>query len=45
MAVRENDEVPEFYKDYVKYVQQRIEENARLECELIFRENELTKVR
>ena len=44
MAVRENEVTPQFYKDYVKYVQDRIEENALLECELIFREHELTKL-
>jgi len=36
--------VPEFYKAYVKAVQEKIQENARLEFEAIWREHEQTGV-
>ena len=35
-------EAPEFYKQYVREVQRKIQENARLEFEAIWRENEQT---
>lgn len=35
-------EVPAFYKEYVKCVQETIQNNARLEFEALWRENELT---
>ncbi|EXM05603.1 Glutamate/Leucine/Phenylalanine/Valine dehydrogenase-domain-containing protein [Fusarium oxysporum II5] len=35
-------EAPQFYKDYVKQVQLKIQENARLEFEAIWREHEQT---
>jgi len=41
MCVR-NGEVPEFYKEYVKSVQETVRNNARLEFEAIWRENEQT---
>ena len=39
MAVKDGV-VPEFYKAYVEYTQAKIEENARLECELLFAEHD-----
>jgi len=42
MCVNESGEVPQFYQDYVKAVQNFIEENARLEFECIWREHERT---
>jgi glutamate dehydrogenase len=35
-------EAPQFYKDYVKEVQRKIQDNARLEFEAIWREHEQT---
>ena len=35
---------PQFYKDYVRQVQAKIQENARLEFEAIWRENEETGI-
>uniref|UniRef100_A0A8H7N4U9 Glutamate/phenylalanine/leucine/valine/L-tryptophan dehydrogenase C-terminal domain-containing protein n=1 Tax=Bionectria ochroleuca TaxID=29856 RepID=A0A8H7N4U9_BIOOC len=37
-------EAPQFYKDYVKQVQNKIQENARLEFEAIWREHEATGI-
>jgi len=37
-------EPPEFYKEYVKQVQAKIQENARLEFEAIWREHEKTGI-
>lgn len=37
-------EAPQFYKDYVKQVQLKIQENARLEFEAIWREHEETGI-
>ena len=37
-------EAPQFYKDYVKQVQAKIQENARLEFEAIWREHEQTGI-
>lgn len=37
-------EAPEFYKEYVKQVQAKIQENARLEFEAIWREHEKTGI-
>lgn len=37
-------EAPQFYKDYVKQVQAKIQENARLEFEAIWREHEKTGI-
>lgn len=37
-------QAPQFYKDYVKSVQAKIQENARLEFEAIWREHEQTGV-
>ncbi|ROT42093.1 NAD-specific glutamate dehydrogenase [Sodiomyces alkalinus F11] len=42
MCVGPDGEAPQFYKDYVKEVQAKIQENARLEFEAIWREHELT---
>ncbi|KOS21092.1 NAD-specific glutamate dehydrogenase [Escovopsis weberi] len=39
---QETGEVPQFYQDYVKEVQSKIQENARLEFEAIWREHEET---
>jgi glutamate dehydrogenase len=39
-----NGNAPEFYKAYVKAVQEKIQENARLEFEAIWRENQQTGV-
>ncbi|KAH7140743.1 Glutamate/Leucine/Phenylalanine/Valine dehydrogenase-domain-containing protein [Dactylonectria macrodidyma] len=44
MCVGANGEAPQFYKDYVKQVQLKIQDNARLEFEAIWRENEETGV-
>lgn len=38
----DNGVKPQFYKDYVKGVQERIKENARLEFEAIWRDHETT---
>ena len=38
------DVVPPFYSQYVEFVQKKIEENAHLECQLILKEHEMTKV-
>ena len=40
MCVRPDGAVPDFYKDYVKAVQNVIEENARMEFEACWRERE-----
>ncbi|KAL2156276.1 hypothetical protein VTH82DRAFT_1021 [Thermothelomyces myriococcoides] len=39
-----NGNAPEFYKEYVRAVQEKIQENARLEFEAIWREHEQTGV-
>ena len=44
MCVNSRGEAPEFYKAYVKSVQEKIKENARLEFEAIWRENKETKI-
>jgi glutamate dehydrogenase len=44
MCVREDGTVPPFYDDYVKAVQEVIQENAMLEFEAIWREHEQTGV-
>ncbi|KAL7627100.1 NAD-dependent glutamate dehydrogenase [Parahypoxylon ruwenzoriense] len=44
MCHNSRGEAPEFYKAYVKQVQATIQENARLEFEAIWRENEQTGV-
>ncbi len=44
MCHNEKGEAPEFYKAYVKEVQNKIRDNARLEFEAIWRENEETGV-
>jgi glutamate dehydrogenase len=42
MCVDASGNVPEFYKQYVKSVQEKIQDNARLEFEAIWREHEQT---
>ncbi|KAJ9384591.1 hypothetical protein DTO063F5_4661 [Paecilomyces variotii] len=42
MCVREDGTIPEFYKEYVKEVQEIIKRNATLEFEAIWREQEQT---
>jgi glutamate dehydrogenase len=44
MCVGPDGNPPEFYKAYVKEVQETIKENARLEFEAIWREHEETKI-
>ncbi|KAF2724361.1 NAD-dependent glutamate dehydrogenase [Polychaeton citri CBS 116435] len=44
MCVHEDGTVPQFYQDYVKQVQAKIQDNARLEFEAIWREHEQTGV-
>jgi glutamate dehydrogenase len=44
MCVGADGEAPQFYKDYVRQVQAKIQDNARLEFEAIWRENEATGV-
>lgn len=44
MCVGQDGQPPEFYKAYVKEVQAKIQENARLEFEAIWREHEETKI-
>lgn len=44
MCVHSDGTVPAFYQDYVRQVQAKIQENARLEFEAIWREHELTGV-
>ncbi|KAK3674450.1 NAD-dependent glutamate dehydrogenase [Recurvomyces mirabilis] len=44
MCVQADGTVPKFYQDYVKQVQAKIQENARLEFEAIWREAEETGV-
>ncbi|KAF2773618.1 NAD-dependent glutamate dehydrogenase [Teratosphaeria nubilosa] len=44
MCVQPDGSVPQFYQNYVKEVQAKIQENARLEFEAIWRENEQTNV-
>ena len=44
MCVGADGEAPQFYKDYVSAVQAKIQENARLEFEAIWREHEATAV-
>ncbi|KAM6506803.1 NAD-dependent glutamate dehydrogenase [Fusarium falciforme] len=44
MCVGADGAAPQFYKDYVKQVQLRIQENARLEFEAIWREHEETGI-
>lgn len=44
MCVGHDGQAPEFYKAYVKQVQETIKENARLEFEAIWRENKQTKI-
>jgi len=44
MCIGRDGSVPEFYKTYVKEVQETIKRNARLEFEAIWRENEATGV-
>ncbi|RTE69591.1 NAD-specific glutamate dehydrogenase [Fusarium euwallaceae] len=42
MCHNANGEAPQFYKDYVKQVQLKIQDNARLEFEAIWREHQET---
>ncbi|KAM6513920.1 NAD-dependent glutamate dehydrogenase [Fusarium falciforme] len=44
MCVGANGEAPQFYQDFIKYVQLKIQENARLEFEAIWREHEETGI-
>jgi glutamate dehydrogenase len=44
MCVGHDGNVPEFYKEYVKYVQDVIKQNATLEFEAIWREHEHTGI-
>ncbi|EYE93860.1 glutamate dehydrogenase (NAD(+)) [Aspergillus ruber CBS 135680] len=44
MCIREDGTVPEFYKAYVKQVQEIIKENATLEFEAMWREHEQTNL-
>lgn len=44
MCVHPDGTVPAFYQDYVRQVQAKIQENARLEFEAIWREHELTGI-
>ncbi|KAL4987515.1 Glutamate/Leucine/Phenylalanine/Valine dehydrogenase-domain-containing protein [Aspergillus falconensis] len=44
MCVGEDGSVPEFYREYVKQVQEVIKENATLEFEAIWREHEQTGI-
>ena len=44
MCVGDDDSVPEFYREYVKQVQEVIKENATLEFEAIWREHEQTGI-
>ncbi|KAJ4195502.1 NAD-dependent glutamate dehydrogenase [Fusarium solani] len=44
MCVGADGEAPQFYKDYVEEVQLKIQENARLEFEAIWREHEETGI-
>ena len=44
MCVGANGNPPEFYKAYVKAVQEKIKSNARLEFEAIWREHKETKI-
>ncbi|CZT14249.1 probable glutamate/leucine/phenylalanine/valine dehydrogenases [Ramularia collo-cygni] len=44
MCVHIDGTVPAFYQDYVRQVQAKIQENARLEFDAIWREHELTGV-
>jgi len=43
MAVKDPSHPPQFYREYVKEIQQRIEKDADLEFECIWREHERTK--
>eukprot|EP01102_Stenamoeba_stenopodia_P010931 TRINITY_DN3333_c0_g1_i1.p1 TRINITY_DN3333_c0_g1~~TRINITY_DN3333_c0_g1_i1.p1 ORF type:complete len:1413 (-),score=426.56 TRINITY_DN3333_c0_g1_i1:107-4300(-) len=44
MQVLDPQNIPEFYNKYVKEIQERIEENAALEFECIWKEHEQTKI-
>ncbi|EME42299.1 hypothetical protein DOTSEDRAFT_73208 [Dothistroma septosporum NZE10] len=44
MCVHKDGTVPQFYQQYVRQVQKIIQENARLEFEAIWRENEQTGI-
>jgi glutamate dehydrogenase len=44
MQVTDPNNIPQFYQDYVIDIQQRIEENAALEFELIWKEHDRTKI-
>jgi len=44
MQVVDPHNIPPFYKEYVQQIQERIEENAQLEFECIWREHERTKL-
>lgn len=44
MCVGADGQTPEFYKAYVKEVQAKIQDNARLEFEAIWREHKKTKI-
>jgi len=44
MQVLDPNNIPKFYKEYVEEVQNRIEENARLEFECIWKEHAETKL-
>ncbi|KAI5457718.1 NAD+ dependent glutamate dehydrogenase [Mariannaea sp. PMI_226] len=44
MCVGADGQAPQFYKDYVKQVQLKIQDNARLEFEAIWREHEETGI-
>lgn len=43
MCIQPDGSVPQFYQDYVRVVQETIEESARLEFEVIMREKQLHK--
>jgi len=44
MQVLDPENIPEFYNKYVKEIQERIEENAALEFECIWREHDQSKI-
>ncbi|KAI9843812.1 MAG: NAD-dependent glutamate dehydrogenase [Sclerophora amabilis] len=44
MCIREDGTAPQFYKDYVKEVQETIKRNAALEFEAIWREHQQTSI-
>jgi len=44
MAVKDENNIPNFYNEYVKEIQQRIEQDADLEFECIWKEHDKTKI-